>query len=52
MPLENERRVRILYCKDFHAAAKYAAERDWWLHSWVHHYDVYAPDEVVEFAKV
>jgi len=52
MALENERRVRILYCKDFFVAGRYAAERDWWLHAWIHLTDENAPDEVVEFVRL
>jgi hypothetical protein len=41
----------VLYCKDFYTAARYAADQDWWLHSWKHLTDDYAPDSVVVYER-
>jgi hypothetical protein len=41
----------ILYCRDIHTAMLYAAEQDWWLHSWKWITDENATDEVVVYAR-
>lgn len=41
--------VRILFAKDFMAAARYASKRNWWLHSWKFVSDSEA-EEVVEYS--
>ena len=40
--------TRILFAQDFFAAAKYAAKRNWWLHSWKFIADSEA-EEVIEY---
>ena len=47
--LSYNRNVYVLYCKDIHVAARYAAERSWWLHSWKFLTDEFAPIEPQEF---
>lgn len=39
---------RILFAKDFHSAARYAAKRNWWLHSWKFIADTEL-EEVIEY---
>lgn len=39
---------RILFAQDFHAAARYASKRNWWLHSWKFVEDADL-EEVVEY---
>ncbi len=34
MAEENNWRKYVVACSDFKVAANYAAERDWWLHTW------------------
>lgn len=46
--MENERDRYILRCFDFWDAAEYAAEQDWWLHSWKWEYADSDEIEVVD----
>lgn len=41
----------IIYCDDFHMAAKYAAERDWHLSWWRHFTDEYAPGRPICYER-